>query len=263
MASHHRGTQHSLLSSHMARLLIWATLLLSIVCRCGVHCAVLTTPVPEVNVTALGEGGGILDDATDITEVSHDEEEEEDYSEDEEYEDHIPMKSFIIDDDSILVQPVIKPENTGASTGTSTGTAGKKGEKKNGEKKKKKGQNNKNKNNKKNKKKNPCQTTHTDYCIHGECRYMAALQEVSCKCQPDYFGERCSDRSMKSGTEKLSDLTTTTVLAVVAVLLSTISIAAIIIIIVVHTRRKYASYHCEAEEKKKLEQENGSDEVDV
>lgn len=72
------------------------------------------------------------------------------------------------------VQPVIKPENSDASTVTTN----KKSEKKNGEKKKKK--KGSKKGNKK-KKQNPCLTTHKDFCIHGECRFLEKIPEVSCK----------------------------------------------------------------------------------
>ncbi|KAM5191748.1 amphiregulin [Mantella aurantiaca] len=234
----------------LSLLLVWTTLLLSIANRSKVHGAVLTTPEPNAGVTVSEEGEGLSDGIKDFYDLDHEEE-----SDDEDNEEHVPIKSFFIDDDSIRVQPVIKPENTE----TSTVTASKKGDKKNGEKKKKKGSK---KGNKK-KKQNPCLTTHKNFCIHGECRFLEKIPEVSCKCQQNFFGERCSEQSMTTGKEKLSDITTTTVLAVIAVLLSTLSIAAIIIIIVVHTRRKYSSYQYEAEEKKKLGQENGSDEVEV
>ncbi|XP_063772906.1 amphiregulin isoform X2 [Pseudophryne corroboree] len=167
-------------------------------------------------------------------------------------EDDVTIREFIIDD-SIRVQPVIKPEKREI-----TATTAKKAQKKKADKKKKNAQN------KRKKKKNLCQTTHANFCVHGECKYLAGLHEVACKCHQHYFGERCIERSMKSESgAEISDITTTTALAVVAVLLSVISIAAIIIIIIVHTRRKYSSYECEAEEKKKLGQENGSEDIDV
>ncbi|XP_075058213.1 amphiregulin [Mixophyes fleayi] len=226
------------MSSHLSLLLVWTTLLLSIACTYTVHCSVLNSTGPENNVTVSGEGDHIADEVENAHELVHEEDGED--------EDDMTIRDFIIDD-SIRVQPVIKPENTEVTT--------KKQEKKKGNKK---GQKKKN-----NKKKNPCQTTHENFCIHGECKYLASVQEVSCKCHQHYFGERCIERSMKSESQEQNDMTTTTVLAVVAVLLSTISIAAIIIIIVVHTRRKYSSYACDAEEKKKLGQENGSEDVDV
>uniref|UniRef100_A0A803K435 Amphiregulin n=1 Tax=Xenopus tropicalis TaxID=8364 RepID=A0A803K435_XENTR len=208
-------------------------------CNFTVHCSELNSTQADSNVTFSGDHGS--DGTGSAVEVNWEEEEGE------EHEDDFSILGFITDD-SIRAEPVIKPENPP-----------KKGEKKNSEKKKKKERGDK----KKKKKKNPCQTTHKDYCIHGECKYLTSLQEVTCICQPEYFGERCSEQSMKSQTKgNLSD-TSTIALAVVAVLLSTISITAIIIIIVVHTRRKYASYQCEVEEKKRLGQENGSEEIDV
>ncbi|XP_018408792.1 PREDICTED: amphiregulin [Nanorana parkeri] len=234
--------------SSLSLLFVWTTLLLSIANRSKVYGVVLTTTEPNASVTVSGEGDGLPEGIKDFYDLGHEEE-----SDNEDNEEHISINSFFIDDDSIRVQPVIKPENADASTAT----VSKKGEKKNGEKKKKKGSK---KGNKK-KKQNPCLTTHKKFCIHGECRYLEKVPEVSCKCQQNFFGERCSEQSMTSAKEKLSDITTTTVLAVIAVLLSTLSISAIIIIIVVHTRRKYPSYQYEAEEKKKLGQENGSDEV--
>lgn len=234
----------------LSLLLVWTTLLLSIANRSNVHCVVLTTTEPNASVTVPGEGDGLSDGIKEFYDLDHEEE-----SDDEDNDEHFPVKGFFIDDDAILVQPVIKPENSEASTVTTN----KKSEKKNGEKKKKKGSK---KGNKK-KKQNPCLTTHKNFCIHGECRFLEKIPEVSCKCQQNFFGERCSEQYMTSAKEKLSDITTTTVLAVIAVLLSTLSITAIIIIIVVHTRRKYSSFQYEAEEKKKLGQENGSDEIEV
>ncbi|XP_018098939.1 amphiregulin isoform X2 [Xenopus laevis] len=211
-----------------------ATLLLTFA-----HCSELNSTQADSNVTFSGDHG--FDGTGSAVEVNWEEEE------DEEHEDDFSILGFITDD-SIRVEPVVKPENPP-----------KNGEKKNSEKKKKKERGDK----KKKKKKNPCQNTHKDYCIHGECKYLASLQEVTCKCQPEYFGERCSEQSMKTQTKDNLSNMSTIALAVVAVLLSTISITAIIIIIVVHTRRKYASYQCEVEEKKRLGQENGSEEIDV
>ncbi|XP_072261651.1 amphiregulin [Pyxicephalus adspersus] len=248
----YRRIQCSIMPS-LSLLLLWTTLLLSIANRSIVHGAVLTTTEPDASVTVSGEEE-ISDSIKDYYDLGHEEE-----SDDEDNDEHIPIKSFSIDDDSILVQPVIKPENTE----TSTVTANKKGGKKNGEKKKKKGSKKGNKKKKQQQQDNPCLTTHKNFCIHGECRYLEKIPVVSCKCQQNFFGERCSEHTMTVVKGNLSDITTTTVLAVIAVLLSTLSIAAIIIIIVVHTRRKYSSYQYEAEEKKKLGQENGSDEVEV
>ncbi|KAM4808966.1 amphiregulin [Rhinophrynus dorsalis] len=219
--------------------LLCTTLLLSIACLYTVHCSELNNTEVETNTSSSGDH--ISDGAGSAVDIGQNEGEDEDNEED------FSLMGFITDD-SIRVQPVIKPE-----------TPTKNADKKPTDKKKKKQRGDK----KKKKKKNPCQTTHKDFCIHGECKYFAHLQEVTCRCQQNFFGERCSEQYLKSGKEgELSDVSTIA-LAVVAVLLSTISIIAIIIIIVVHTRRKYDSYDCEVEEKKRLGQENGSEEIDV
>ncbi|KAM8939130.1 amphiregulin [Pelodytes ibericus] len=225
------------MSSHLS-LFLCITLLFAIACQFQVYCSTSNNTDVQVNATFF-----------EASQDSHGAVQEEEDGEDEDHDEDFSVAGYIIDD-SIRVQPVIKPENTQKKT-----------EKKTTEKKAKK-KNNKNDKTKK-KKKNPCQTTHKDFCIHGECRYLANIKEVSCRCKQDYFGERCSEMYMKSETKSDFGDVSTVALAVAAVLLSTISIVAIIIIIIVHTRRKYSSYECEAEEKRKLGQENGSEEIDV
>nr|XP_033770301.1 amphiregulin [Geotrypetes seraphini] len=165
----------------------------------------------------------------------------DDYEESEE-----DLSQYEYTEDLIRVEPVVKPKKVG--------------DKKNGDKKKKRA----GKKGQKKNKENPCETTHQSFCIHGECIHLEHLEKVTCRCQPHYFGERCSDRILE--TQKIKDLSdaSMTALVVVAVVLSAISLIAITIIIVVHTHKKYANrYEGEVEEKRKLGQENGSGELDV
>ncbi|XP_069832869.1 amphiregulin [Dendropsophus ebraccatus] len=216
--------------------LVWSILLL-LGLACAVQCSVNST-ANEIQVTLSGGDDRVSLGSENIHEVDY-----EEYNEDEHQDEDLSGYDM---EESIRVQAVVKPANGNVPV---TNVEKKKTEKK------KKGEKNKKK------KKTPCQTTHKNFCVHGKCRYLANLQEVSCKCHENYFGERCTEQYLRTGTTDPSDITTTTILAVVAVLLSTISITAIIIIIVVHTRRKYSSYDCEAEETKKLGQENGSEDV--
>nr|2RNL_A Chain A, Amphiregulin [Homo sapiens] len=43
-------------------------------------------------------------------------------------------------------------------------------------------------------KKNPCNAEFQNFCIHGECKYIEHLEAVTCKCQQEYFGERCGEK---------------------------------------------------------------------
>ncbi|KAM4051205.1 amphiregulin [Anomaloglossus baeobatrachus] len=215
--------------------LVWSILLLCLACKFTVRCSELNSTENEVRVTLSRAGDSVSARLQNAHEADYDE-----YHEDED------LSGYYVDD-SIRVQAVVKPAN-GEVPATKV-------EKKKADKKKAE----KNKNKKK--KKTPCQTTHKNFCVHGKCRYLANISEVSCKCHENFFGERCTEQYLRAGTTDPHEMTTTTILAVVAVLLSTISITAIIIIIVIHTRRKYSSYDCEAEETKKLGQENGSEDV--
>uniref|UniRef100_A0A8C5N353 Amphiregulin n=1 Tax=Leptobrachium leishanense TaxID=445787 RepID=A0A8C5N353_9ANUR len=239
--------------SHLS-LLLCITVLCTLACNYRVYSL-------ENNTTTTTPTNATLPEDHHVTDRMRTTQESSLYEEDEETDDDFSITGYIIDD-SIRVQPVVKPEDTKKKGEKKKGEKKKKGQ---NEEKKKKGQNEEKKKKGQNekKKKDPCQTTHKDFCIHGECKYLANVEEVSCKCQKDYFGERCSEQYLKTkSTGDFADVSTTA-LAVTAVLLSTISIIAVIIIIIIHTRRKYSSYECEAEEKKRLGQENGSEEIDV
>ncbi|CAM4547216.1 unnamed protein product [Caretta caretta] len=148
----------------------------------------------------------------------------EDAEEDEEEEeDQDPAVPMYIVDDSIRVEPVIKPKQT------------KTDREKNPDKIKKR---NKGKKNKKKKKGTPCEAEYKNFCIHGECKYLEDLKEVTCKCRQDYFGERCGEQFMK--TQKRNDIgnDSTTILVVVAVLLSSISFIAIVVLILAQSSGK-------------------------
>ncbi|XP_075785487.1 amphiregulin [Pelodiscus sinensis] len=167
-----------------------------------------------------------------------------DYEEDEEEEQDPTVPMYIVDE-SIRVEPVIKPKQTKPE--------------KNPDKTKRKRL--KGKKNKK-KKGTPCDTEYRNFCIHGECRYLEELKEVTCKCHEDYFGERCGEQFMK--TQRRNDLSnfSTTVLVVVAVLLSSISFIAIVVIVTMQVRKTCPQYE-EKEERRKLRQETGNGHVDV
>ncbi|XP_069599599.1 amphiregulin [Ranitomeya imitator] len=218
--------------------LAWSILLLCLACEYTVRSSEVNSTGNEIRVTLSGAG-----DVTDIVSAGLQNVHEVDYDEYHEDED----LSGYDGDDSIRVQAVVKPANGEVAT---TKVEKKKADKRKAEK---------NKNKKK--RKTLCQTTHKNFCVHGKCRYLANISEVSCKCHENYFGERCTEQYLRAASSNPHDMTTTTILAVVAVLLSTLSITAIIIIIVVHTRRKYSSYNCDTEETKKLGQENGSEDV--
>uniref|UniRef100_A0A8C3TE06 Amphiregulin n=2 Tax=Chelydra serpentina TaxID=8475 RepID=A0A8C3TE06_CHESE len=170
----------------------------------------------------------------------------EDAEEDEEEEEDPAVPMYIVDD-SIRVEPVIKPKQT------------KTDREKNPDKTKRK--RNKGRKNKK-KKVTPCEAEYKNFCIHGECKYLEDLKAVVCKCHQDYFGERCGEQFMK--TRKGNDIGnySTTVLVVVAVLLSSISFIAIVVIVILQVRKTYPRYE-EKEERKKLRQENGNGHVGV
>ncbi|XP_067413096.1 amphiregulin [Emydura macquarii macquarii] len=170
----------------------------------------------------------------------------EDMEEDEEDEEYPTVPMYLVDD-SIRVEPVIKPKQTKTER------------EKNPDKIKRR--RNKEKKNKK-KKRTPCEAESKNYCIHGECKYLEDLKEVTCQCHHDYFGERCGEQSMKS--QKGNDISnySRTILVVVAVLLSSISFIAIVIVVIVQIRKTYPQ-HEEKEERKKLRQENGNGHVGV
>ncbi|KAJ1205915.1 hypothetical protein NDU88_001336 [Pleurodeles waltl] len=215
--------------------LLLCTLAVSLVCRYSVLGSALRgTETPN---TVSFHRNGSLSGAELPSGVSFEEEDDYDTEDD-------PSVSELVIEGGNQTKPSVKPEKTT-----------KKGEKRNGERKKKRQGNKENKNKKQ---ENPCETTHKDYCIHGKCRFLDALNEVACICHHNYIGQRCSEMFMRTRTGgDLSD-TSTTALAIVAVLLSTISFIAIAIVIAVHMKKNYsATYEGETEEKKRLGHENG------
>ncbi|XP_060111269.1 amphiregulin-like [Heteronotia binoei] len=112
---------------------------------------------------------------------------------------------------------------------------------------------------KKKKKKNrtPCEEDFKNFCIHGECKYIEHLQIPTCKCHPNYYGERCVEQFLKSHRSNEAVSQSTTILVAVAVVFSVLAFAVIVAIAIVRVRKKYLKCE-EKEEKKKLRQENGS-----
>uniref|UniRef100_A0A8C8RYH7 Amphiregulin n=1 Tax=Pelusios castaneus TaxID=367368 RepID=A0A8C8RYH7_9SAUR len=169
-----------------------------------------------------------------------------DYEDMEEEEEEDPTTTLYIVDDSVRVEPVVKPKQTKTER------------EKNPDKTKRR--KNKEKKNKK-KKGTPCEAEYKNFCIHGECKYLENLKEVTCTCDKDYFGQRCGEQSMKS--QKSNDTgNSTTILVLVAVLLSSISFIAIVIVVTIEIR-KTCSQSEEKEERRKLRQENGNGHVGV
>ncbi|XP_043917101.1 amphiregulin [Protopterus annectens] len=144
-------------------------------------------------------------------------------------------------DDSINVQPVIKPKKGKERKKKVTSSSNSKKVNKNEDGKRKK---------------NFCETdTYRDFCIHGECLYLEHLQQVTCRCQTGYFGERCGLQLMKTRTETEDTDSSATALAILAFVLSTISLIAIIIAITVRVGKQNPSlYEGETEEQEKLQQ---------
>lgn len=169
-----------------------------------------------------------------------------DYDYAEEY-DNEPQISVYIVDDSVRVEQVVKPKKNKTETEQTSDKP---------KRKKKRGRNGKNRRNKK--KKNPCDAEFKNFCINGECNYIEHLETVTCKCPQDYFGERCGEKSMKTHSMVDSDLSKI-VLAVVAAFVTVVGFTAIAIVITILLRRRYVKeYKGEAEERKKLRQENGN-----
>lgn len=167
-----------------------------------------------------------------------------DYSEE---DDNEPRISSYILDESIRVEPVVKPKKNKTEEEKTTDKP----------KRKKKGRKNgKNKQNRK--KKNPCNAEFQNFCIHGECKYIRHLDAVSCNCHQDYFGERCGEKSMK--TQRLVDNDLSKIaLAAIAAFITALSVTAIAVIVTILLRKRYLrEYEGEAEERKKLRQENGN-----
>lgn len=127
--------------------------------------------------------------------------------------------------------------------------------KKNSKKRGNRGKKNKNKN------QTPCEREYKNFCIHGECVYHKDLNSTSCKCKPDYFGERCVERFLKSWKNITVDHSSS-VTVVWTVIPSVLVLAVIVIIVIVRVREKCPKYD-EKEERKKLRQENGSSSIDA
>uniref|UniRef100_A0A8C6QG91 Amphiregulin n=1 Tax=Nannospalax galili TaxID=1026970 RepID=A0A8C6QG91_NANGA len=170
-----------------------------------------------------------------------------DYDYSEEYDNEPQISGYIIDD-SVRVEQVVKPKKNKTEDEKISSDKPRR--------KKKGGKNGKNRKNKK--KKNPCNAEFKNFCIHGECKYIENLEVVTCKCHHDYFGERCGEKSMKTHTMDDSDLSKIA-LAVITVFVSAVSLTAIGIVITVVLRKRYLKeYEGEAEERRKLRQENGN-----
>ncbi|XP_072480350.1 amphiregulin [Notamacropus eugenii] len=158
----------------------------------------------------------------------------------EEYEENLQLAGYIIDD-SIKVEHLVKPKKNETESGKKTKTRRKK---------------NKGRKRKPKKMANPCDEKYKTYCIHGECKYIESLEAVTCKCHPDFFGERCGEQSMKTHSMGDGDHSIT-VLAIVTAFLS-LCISAIVII-AIQLRKAHSNAHDqEAEERKHLKQENGN-----
>ncbi|XP_049486589.1 amphiregulin isoform X1 [Panthera uncia] len=169
-----------------------------------------------------------------------------DYDYAEEYDNEPQISGYIVDD-SVRVEQVVKPmKNRTESEKTSDKP----------KRKKKGGKNGKNRKNRK--KKNPCDAEFQNFCIHGECKYIENLGAVTCKCHQDYFGERCGEKSMKTHSMVDSDLSKIA-LAAIAAFVSAVSFTAIAVVITIQLRKRFfREYEGEAEERKKLRQENGN-----
>ncbi|XP_045562998.1 pro-epidermal growth factor isoform X2 [Salmo salar] len=84
----------------------------------------------------------------------------------------------------------------------------------------------------------PCSSSHTGYCIHGLCKYMADLREPVCMCNKGYDGERCGILLLPT-TNKEDNVraeVVQTVLVVIAVVLSSFSCLAILLMACTHYR---------------------------
>ncbi|XP_007953676.1 amphiregulin [Orycteropus afer afer] len=168
-----------------------------------------------------------------------------DYDYSEEYDNEPQISSYVVDD-SIRVEQVIKPpKNKTESEKTSNKPKRKKNSGKNG------------KNRRNRKKKTPCEAEFQNFCIHGECKYIEHLTVVTCKCHQDYFGERCGGKSMK--TQKMVDSGLSKIaLAAIVAYVSTVSLTTIVVITIQLRKRYFREYEGEAEERKKLRQENNA-----
>ncbi|XP_068947905.1 amphiregulin [Petaurus breviceps papuanus] len=164
----------------------------------------------------------------------------------EDYEEDLQLPGYIIDD-SIKVEHLVKPKKNETES-----------EKKTKNRRKK----NKGRRRKPKKMVHPCDEKYKNYCIHGECKYIESLLAVTCKCHPDYFGERCGEQLMKTHTMGDGGHSITA-LVIVIVLLSLLCFSALVII-VIQLRKAHSNVHAqEAEERKHLKQENGNGPISV
>ncbi|KAB0344175.1 amphiregulin [Muntiacus reevesi] len=169
-----------------------------------------------------------------------------DYDYSEEYDNEPQISGYIVDD-SVRVEQVVKPK-TNKTESEKTSDKPKR--------KKKGGKNGKNRRNRK--KKNLCDTEFQNFCIHGTCTFLEQLEAVSCQCYPEYFGERCGEKSMKTQSLVDSDLSKIA-LAAIAAFVSATTFTTIAVIVTILLRRRYLrGYEGVAEERKKLRQENGN-----
>ncbi|XP_006898533.1 PREDICTED: amphiregulin [Elephantulus edwardii] len=201
----------------------------------------------EATVTSRSETSSEIE-ISPVTEVPSSDEltSGTDYDYSEEYDNELHISGYIVDD-SIRVEQVVKPpRNKTESEKTSNKP----------KRKKKSGKNGKNKKNRK--KKTPCDLEFQNFCIHGECKFIENLEAVTCVCHQDYFGERCGEKSMKTQKIVDSDLSKIALAAIVA-FVSAVSLAAVVLVITIQLRKRYFSeYEGEAEERKKLRQENNA-----
>ncbi|KAM4676760.1 proheparin-binding EGF-like growth factor [Discoglossus pictus] len=102
----------------------------------------------------------------------------------------------------------------------------------------------------KGKKRDPCLRKYKDYCVHGECRYIKAVKELSCVCQSGYHGTRCHALSLPVENPS-PPYDHTTVLAVVAVTLSSFCLIIISTLLILRYHKRGA-YNVENEEKLKF-----------
>uniref|UniRef100_A0AC11AVB6 Amphiregulin n=1 Tax=Ovis aries TaxID=9940 RepID=A0AC11AVB6_SHEEP len=169
-----------------------------------------------------------------------------DYDYAEEYDNEPQISGYIVDD-SVRVEQVVKPKKNKTESEKTSDKP---------KRKKKGGKNGKNRRNRK--RKNLCDTEFQNFCIHGKCTFLEQLETVSCQCYPEYFGERCGEKSMKTQSMVDSDLSKIA-LAAIAAFVSAMTFTAIAVVITILLRRRYLrGYEGVAEERKKLRQENGN-----
>ncbi|KAM9678715.1 amphiregulin [Trichechus inunguis] len=171
---------------------------------------------------------------------------ETDYDYSEEYDNEPQVSGYVVDD-SVRVEQVVKPTQNKTESGKTSNKP---------KRKKKGGKNGKNRRNEKTK--TPCDAEFQNFCIHGECKYIEHLTVVTCKCDQDYFGERCGEKSMKTQRMVDSDLSKIALAAIFA-FVSAVSLTAVVVLITNQLRKRYFSeYEGESEETKKLRQENNA-----